>query len=373
MMNSNRFVLCKCEGHPNNSGPYTFRPLTSIPQPVSLNRNITCRKSNLVSSAFIVFNEWISEEINVYENTSTIEIDWIVGPIPIDDQIGKELIIRYDTNIQSQSKFYTDANGRQILQRIRNYRPTWNYTVFENISANYYPINSRIAIKDQNRQLTVLTDRSQGGSSIVDGSIEILIHRRIPYSQPDSWEQPLNETAYGQGLVVRGKHLLIIDSPSMSARLHRINAQQLFMQPMMTFTLTNLSYNNYSTMYRQSWSSLLNSTIPSNLHLLTLDQLTSNQYLIRLEHFFELNEDPIYSQPIQIDLQLLFESFGEITNVTEMILTANRPFNQINRLNWTTTNDHQSSFYNFPSSISNTTTTILLHPMQIRTFQITFK
>ena len=221
--------------------------------------------------------------------------------------------------------------------------------------------------------MTVLTDRSQGGSSIVDGSIEILIHRRIPYSQPDSWEQPLNETAYGQGLVVRGKHLSTIDSPSMSARLHRINAQQLFMQPMMTFTLTNLSYNNYSTMYRQSWSSLLNSTIPSNLHLLTLDQLTSNQYLIRLEHFFELNEDPIYSQPIQIDLQLLFESFGEITNVTEMILTANRPFNQINRLNWTTTNDHQSSFYNFPSSISNTTTTILLHPMQIRTFQITFK
>ena len=73
-------------------------------------------------------------------------------------------------------------------------------------------------------------------------------------------------------------------------------------------------------------------TISSNLHLLTLDQLTSNQYLIRLERFFELNEDPIYSQPIQIDLQLLFESLGEIMNVTEMILTANRPFNQINHL-----------------------------------------
>jgi len=34
-----------------------------------------------------------------------------------------------------------------------------------------------------------------------------------------------------------------------------------------------------------------------------LDQLTAKQYLIRLEHLFELNEDQIYSKPIQIDLQ----------------------------------------------------------------------
>jgi len=100
---------------------HTFRPLTSIPQPVNINRNLTCRKSNLVSSALTVFNDWISKEINVYENTSTIEIDWIVGLIPIDDHIGKELIIRYDTNIQF-------------------------VTVFENVSANYYSINSRILI-----------------------------------------------------------------------------------------------------------------------------------------------------------------------------------------------------------------------------------
>ncbi|CAF5057608.1 unnamed protein product, partial [Rotaria magnacalcarata] len=42
----------------------------------------------------------------------------------------------------------------------------------------YYPINSRIWIKDQNRQLTVLTDRSEGGGSISNGSMEIMLHRR---------------------------------------------------------------------------------------------------------------------------------------------------------------------------------------------------
>jgi lysosomal alpha-mannosidase len=117
----------------------------------------TCTKSKLVQSALIVFNEWGSQEVNLFDGASTVEVEWIVGPIPIDDNIGKNIIILYDTDIASTSKYYTDANGREVLERIRDYRPTWNYTVVENISSNYYPINSRIWIKDQQRQFTVLT------------------------------------------------------------------------------------------------------------------------------------------------------------------------------------------------------------------------
>ncbi len=79
--------------------------------------------------------------------------------MPIDDDKGKEIILRYDTNIASQAKFYTDANGREVLQRTRDFRPTWNYNVTEPVSGNYYPVNSRIYIKDDTRQLTVLTGK----------------------------------------------------------------------------------------------------------------------------------------------------------------------------------------------------------------------
>ncbi len=106
----------------------------------------------------IDFNGWASQEISLYDEGENVEVEWTVGPIPIDN-IGKEIILRYDTDIQSQSKFYTDANGREVLERTRNFRPTWNYTVVEPVSGNYYPINSRIWIKDQNRQLTVLTGK----------------------------------------------------------------------------------------------------------------------------------------------------------------------------------------------------------------------
>lgn len=177
-----------------------------------------------------------------------------------------------------------------------------------------------------------------------DGSLEIMVHRRILDSDPSSgMKEPLNETAYDKGLVVRGKHLLIIDTPDDSAFLHRTNAQQFFMQPIPTFSLTNLSYANYSATHRQTWSALEN-VMPRNLHLLTLDQLASKVYLVRVEHYFEAHEDPVYSQPIEVDLQQLLQSIGMIDNVMELILTANMPMSNLNRLNWTTT-ENESSYW----------------------------
>lgn len=112
----------------------------------------------------IIFNDWISEEIHLYTGASNVEVEWIVGPIPIEDGVGKEIIVRYDTDMNSQGKYQTDANGREMLERIRNYRPTWNYSSVEPISGNYYPVNSRIAIVDGQRQLTILTGMSFSGS-----------------------------------------------------------------------------------------------------------------------------------------------------------------------------------------------------------------
>jgi len=65
--------------------------------------------------------------------------------------------MRYDTDIVSSETFYTDSNGREVLERKRDYRPSWNYTVYESVSGNYYPIASRIWIKDNQRQMTILT------------------------------------------------------------------------------------------------------------------------------------------------------------------------------------------------------------------------
>ena len=74
----------------------------------------------------------------------------------------------------SQGTFYTDSNGRQMLKRVKDNRPTWTLNKTEPVSENYYPVNSRIALVDletQFKQMTILTDRSQGGSSMNDGQV----------------------------------------------------------------------------------------------------------------------------------------------------------------------------------------------------------
>ncbi|CAF3174305.1 unnamed protein product [Rotaria sp. Silwood2] len=352
------------------SGAYIFRPWSQEPSPANDSKTIICTLTETIQSALIIYNDWASFEVSLHPGSLTIDVEWTIGPVAINDNIGKEVIMRYDTDIDSAATFYTDANGREVLQRIRDYRPTWNYTVTEPASGNYYPVVSRIWIKDSTRQFTVLTDRSEGGSSIKEGSIEIMLHRRILHDDSQGVAESLNETAYGQGLVVRGRHSLILEPPTTSALIHRVTAQRIYMHTLSTYAIPPLSYLNYTNKYRLTWSAL-STVMPVNVHLLTFDQLDAKKIVVRVEHFFERNEDAIYSQPVTFDLQSLFNSLGTIKDLLELTLGANFSLNDLHRLVWRTSEGETSNNTSKQSPL--TGTMIALNPMQIRTFQVTLQ
>jgi lysosomal alpha-mannosidase len=110
------------------------------------------------------------------------------------------------------------------------------------------------------------------------------------------------------------------------------------MHPLATYSLTQQTYADYSAAYHLTWSALMD-TLPLNVHLLTLDQLGPKNYLVRVEHYFELNEDDTYSKPVTIDLQSIFQSIGTISNTVELTLGANLPLMELQRLNWVTGNE----------------------------------
>lgn len=161
-----------------SSGAYIFRPNCSrevtLPQPTA----VRVVRSGLVEEVHQTFGDWLSQVIRVYRDERHVEFDWLVGPIPIDDGRGKEIVTRFGTDVQSKGVFYTDSNGREMLRRVRNERDTWNVSIAEEVAGNYYPVTARIAVEDVVHRLAVLTDRAQGGSSLVDGAVDLMVSMR---------------------------------------------------------------------------------------------------------------------------------------------------------------------------------------------------
>ena len=104
-----------------------------------------------------MFSEWITQTVRLYNQSNALEIEWTVGPVPLDDGLGKELITRFSTNIASSGVLYTDSNARDMLPRRRCMtrvgvldpacRPSVSaYNVTEPVAGNYWPINAQVTI-----------------------------------------------------------------------------------------------------------------------------------------------------------------------------------------------------------------------------------
>jgi len=184
------------DGYYQNSGAYIFRP--SEPQGNITRikpRNATFHMSELVSEVHVQFEQpWIQQTMRLNDKTNYIEVEYTVGPIPIDDDIGKEVITKYSSSIESDHVFFTDSNGREFQKRVRHCRSTWHLNETEPIAGNYYPVNAAIYVEDKVRSMSLVTDRSVGGSSLVDGSIEVMVHRRILRDHSLGVFEALNET-----------------------------------------------------------------------------------------------------------------------------------------------------------------------------------
>uniref|UniRef100_A0A671T5G0 Alpha-mannosidase n=1 Tax=Sinocyclocheilus anshuiensis TaxID=1608454 RepID=A0A671T5G0_9TELE len=337
------------------SGAYIFRPNSSDPFVINKTAEIQIvTVSSTVQEVTQWFSPWVSQVVRLYEGHSELELEWTVGPVPIADGLGKEVITRLDTDIESSDYFYTDSNGREVLERRKDYRPTWDLKQTEPIAGNYYPINSRAYIKDDKHQLTVVTDRSQGASSIYNGSLEIMLHRRLLYDDFRGVGEPLSEPGeFFDGLVARGRLLLTLTPPNMAADVHRPLAQGMVLQPLLSFqdgtplANTKLEFTG------------LQDALPPAVHLLTLSQWDKDSVLIRLEHQYQAEESKTHSQPVTVNLQKLFSTL-EVLGASEMSLGANQWKEDMNRLQWNT----GSQFF-----ISLTFEQIItLNPMEIRTF-----
>jgi len=356
------------------SGAYVFRPNGTDAQPIANEATLTVQTGVLVSEVHQKFSEWASQVVRIYKGQTHIEIEWTVGPIPVDDGIGKEIINRVMTQTVSKNTFYTDSNGRQTLKRIRNFRPTWTTSVNEPVSGNYYPINSHIYLTDstESNLLALVTDRSQGGTSLHDGQLELMVHRRLLYDDHYGVSEPLNEPGEdGRGLISRGIHYLVAE-PSLAQKpmsIIRPLAQHMFLQPWLIFNPTDLKFLDWKSNFHTEKSGLTN-VLPSNVQILTLEPWRDGAHLLRLEHVFDVSEDASLSEPVTIDLENIFADY-HVISAKETTLSANQWQKDAKRFSWTTKTQHTEKVKQHQSHINEMSEmSVTLNPMDIKSFVI---
>mmetsp|Transcript_17542 Transcript_17542/g.43139 ORF Transcript_17542/g.43139 Transcript_17542/m.43139 type:complete len:408 (+) Transcript_17542:696-1919(+) len=380
----------KYESDKQNSGAYIFRPSTPNQKLVTVKpKSATFQQTAGFVEVHIEYEEpWIQATYRILPGQPHLEVEHTVGPIPVGDGRGKEVVSRFTSPIQCSGTFYTDSNGREFMQRQKNYRPSWDLDVYEPVAGNYYPVNAAIYVEDASKAqgLAISVDRSQGGASLHDGSIELMVHRRTLADDARGVGEAIDETdggvtpyppygsakRYGTGLVVRGKHRIMIGGKG-GATLARSMMDSSFADP---FVFVGSSKGTEDIPVQASSVNGLAKDLPPNVMLITRQRWTEpnstqsdKQFLIRLGHQYGNGEDDHLSTPATVDLVDCLPGY-EISEVVELTLSGNQNVEdwEKSRLVWTGSGSQSSK-----GSTGLKDTAVELQPMDIRTFRVTVK
>ena len=400
-----------------NSGAYIFRPREQtavVAQSAVV--NTASSNTSVVTWVHQVINPWISQTIILSSASPFIEFRWTVGPIDVSDAQGKEVITRFTTDIGNNATWYTDANGREFQRRVRNYRQTYPWEPTEPVAGNYFPVTSAVWMADASEALVLAVDRSEGASSLVDGQLELMLHRRTLRSDDGETVEALNETdaiegphsptppshpaqppsislrlspsalllsasasaadgrtRVGRGLVVTGSFLLSIVPPGQAAVTARTGHQAQY-SPVIPFfaPVSAGAIPSYLSSHVATWS-FLATPLPAQLELITMQAFSAGRVLIRLAHVYGVGDDAALSLPASVNLLTLFSR--AVVEVVELSLSGNSAAGSHVPLVWKTNEtavDLQEGARTRAVRDTFDGVTVTLSAMEVRTFAIRF-
>ncbi|PON50482.1 Glycoside hydrolase [Trema orientale] len=295
---------------PQASGAYVFRPNKTFPIKSESQVSLTVVRGPILDEVHQQLNSWISQITRVFKGKEHAEVEFTIGPIPVDDSTGKEITTQITTALKSNGTFFTDSNGRDFIKRIRDFRTDWDLQVNQPVAGNYYPI--------------------------------------------------------------QGKFYLRIDPLGEGAKWRRTTGQEIYSPLLLAFT--EQDGNEYINSYVSTFSGVDPSyALPNNTALITLQELANGKVLLRLAHLYEIGEDRDYSTLASVELKKLFRT-KKINKVTETNLSANQERGEMEkkRLVWKVEGPGDESKVVRGGPIDPEKLVVELGPMEIRTFLIDF-
>ena len=233
-----------------------------------------------------------------------------VGPLNVD----QEVVTRFETDLASNLRFYTDNNGLELQERLTNVagRPG-DASPGVAIAGNFYPAVARAILRDEvdSRQFSVLSQSTHAVSSLASGQIEVMLHRRCSRDDARGMNEPLADLDR-----ITAPLRLVFDGKAEASRVGHRHVNELQFPPNVLYGLPALVQPVAVPTYRG-----LRVDLPENVHLISANprNATHNEVIVRLLHQFEADEHPTLSQPVTVSLDL-FNDLA-VLDVEERTLT----------------------------------------------------
>jgi len=316
------------------------------------------------------------------------------------------VVVKYSSGLQSEGTWYTDSNGKEMVKRVYNKRgPTYPkpYKISEPVAGNYYPVNALMSLDDGKHELAVLTDVSQAGASLQDGSLEFMVHRRVQADDSRGVQEPLNETMCGcndigaapgamgahghegdggcecAGLTMRGRHWLLFDTIDNVHAARRTLSEAINFPPLLAFSSVQPA--------QHTPTSAVSAALPPNVKLVTITSnyasFNGGKLMLRLSHLYQVGEHPTLAVPVEVDLKKVFgASHLSIESAVETTLTGNQELTawEKKKHHWQThaANAEAQAGHAavgkaaFGERVPFSFPKVTLRPMEVRTFLATF-
>jgi hypothetical protein len=329
----------------------------------------------------------------------TVELRPSAGPLDVSNGVGQEMMLRVRApSIRTNGEWWTDSNGLQLMKRTR-LQNTSTYKVYEPVAQNTYPATAIAAIVDAHtgansdpdygaaavasdkdagstRGVALLLDAARGVSSVSDGSLDVMLHRRlVDHGCREDEGYQLDDARH----TIASVRVCAADT-SVLARRYRVSGQRA-LHPLGVFFGPARASGMAPTLARDARKGGGGGSgdpphqvgaLPINLHLHTLtllDEASCDPFalaecrrrvdagggggarretlLVRLQHLFGEGEDAQLARPTSVDLVALLAPRWKVLHVDESTLTAGRVIGE-----------------------GVDATALVLAPMQIRTFLV---
>ncbi|KAJ1061539.1 hypothetical protein K5549_021867 [Capra hircus] len=210
-------------------------------------------------------------------------------------ELNREAILRTSTNLITGRVLYSNNNGYQTQRRA--------YKHHENNIARVM-LHRRLLVK---QQWALSVNVTLNDTSVVHSVLWLLLG-------PSTLTRDLGQRS---GVVLQHRPIVLLRELSETARIHpRPQHQEAVTLPpsvhLQILSIPGWTYNlNHTKLMQNLWKDNRAEA-----------KAESRRVLLRLRHLYEVDEDPVRSQPVTVNLQSVLQGLGSVVSMEERSLTG---------------------------------------------------